>query len=110
MQAQILQTSGDKVAVPKDELIRAWSVLEKLVISLRNMGSYYSTPDRQTPLSSERHAEMLAELDQFFSPELIREMNQARIALGQHLPEEEAEHLADHLIHAWSAPVSAESK
>ena len=105
MPAQAIRTDQQVIAVPKDDVVRAWSVLEKVVLSLRNMGGHFSTPDKHTPLSPEMYQKMLEELNRFFTPELIREMGAARVALGRLLPEEEAEFIADNLIEFWTAPV-----
>ncbi len=101
MGSKLATPESDTIPVDKQDLIAVWSLLVKVVGSLRRMGSYYSTPDEHTPLEPEREQEMLRELSGFFSRPLIMEMIRNRQLLDKYLSDEEAEHLCDHVIQYW---------
>src|SRR5438046_10375750 len=106
MEAKASTASIETVPVAKSDLIEAWKVLDKVVVSLRKMGSYYSTPARDVPLPSEQHQEMLESLDKFMSAELWRELAHARRLLSEYLPDDETEEMSEHVIEYWK-PTSA---
>ena len=85
------------IPVARPDLVAAWTVLEKRVVSLRKMGSYYATPGPDVPLSPEREQSMLRDLDAYFSPELVGEISKARRLLGEYLPDDEAEAISEAL-------------
>ena len=61
MNAKLLQPETEKIAVAKPDLVAAWALMERVVVSLRKMGSYYSTPGPDVPLPPEKQREMLRE-------------------------------------------------
>jgi hypothetical protein len=93
----VIARGPEAVAVSKGDLIAAWSILERVVVSLHKMGSHFATSSPDQELEPSRHLEMLGELDRFFTPELMRELSKARGALASYLPEDEAEALSDRL-------------
>lgn len=97
MEAKVLETENQSIPIAKCDLIRAWTVLEKLVVSLRKMGSFYSTPDAHTALPPDQRQKMLEDLDTYFSPEMVRELSVARRVLGEYLPDDEAEAISERL-------------
>lgn len=97
------QKEATGVMVAREDLIAAWSALEALVVSLHRIGSYYSTSGPDVPLEPERRQRMLEDLDAFVSAELVRELGAARVALSEYLPDDEAEHLSEHVIQYWSS-------
>ncbi len=105
MEARSLSPAVARVIVSRGDLVQAWSVLERLTVSLRRLGSHYAIPQGQAALSEARRREMLESLDSLFSPELCRDIAHARRLLSAHLPDEEAEALADHL-ETWRPPPS----
>lgn len=103
MEAQAATAAEPVIGVPKRDLIEAWSALDKLVVSLRKMGSYYAMPDEHTPLASDRREAMLEALDKFLSGDTWQELSRARRLLAECLPGEEIEHLSEHVIQYWQA-------
>ncbi len=91
----------ETVPVAKQDLIMVWSLLVKVAGSLHRMGSYYSTPDKHTPLEPEREQEMLREVSAYFTKPLIMEMIHDRQLLDKYLTDEETEHLSEHVIQYW---------
>jgi len=90
-------------------LVAAWSVLELVTVSLHQIGSAHAVASdqggRQT-IEQRRH--MLEALDAFFSPELLRQMAQARRTLGEYLSDDEAESISDRLDY-WSDRTSKQA-
>jgi hypothetical protein len=103
MEAKAIESGNETISVAKRDLIEAWSVLEKVVVSLRRMGSHYATPGPDVPLPPEHQQQMLKDLDAYFSPELVRELGRARRLLVEYLPEDETEHLSEHVLKYWNA-------
>lgn len=83
------------VTVAKQDLVEAWSVLEKVVVSLRAMGSHYASPGGSH--EAEHRREMLEDLNAYFSPALCKELSRARRLLGEYLPTDETTTLSDAL-------------
>ena len=110
MEAKLTKVVPQHVQMPKEELLAAWMAVEKVVRSLQRMGSYYSTPDAETPLDPSKHQEMLESLDAYFTPELFWELSRAGGMLAQYLPEDEVETACEEVIQYWTAPSAAGSK
>jgi hypothetical protein len=104
MALQSIETK-EMIPVAKSDIIAAWSVIEKMAVSLHRMGSYYSVPTAKDKLSPERHLEMLESLSAYMSPELVRELFKARRLLTGYLADDEAEAIADRL-EVWRSPGS----
>jgi hypothetical protein len=90
------------VSVVKRDLLEAWSVLEKLVVSLRKIGTAHAIKEGQANQTSNQRQMELEALDGFLSPELLRELSRARRVLADHLPVHELEALSEHSIEYWS--------
>ena len=101
MKTKVLDVETESIELPKRDIIQAWSVLEKLTVSLRKIGSHFSLPAGQIEQSPESRAAMLDELDRFISLELFKEIGSARMALLEHLPPDEAEYLSELVIQYW---------
>jgi hypothetical protein len=84
------------IAIAKNDLVNAWSTLEKLVVSLHRIGSHFATEAGKRQTAEER-TEMLREIDRFLSPSVMRELGQARVSLSDYLPEHEAQRISDRL-------------
>ena len=97
MEARAIAANPERVYVAKPDLIGAWTVLEKVVVSLRKIGSFYATPDEHTPLPPERHQEMLAALNSFMSGDVWKQLSHARSLLGQYVSDDEGEAISDAL-------------
>jgi hypothetical protein len=85
---------ADSLSVKKRDLINAWLVLEKLVVSLDKIGSAYATPS-EAEFSEQRAQEMYAEVGRFVTDNILNDANRYRIPLGNYLPNDEAETLSD---------------
>ena len=84
------------IIVAKNDMLAAWTVLENLAVSLDQIGGVFGhaeglghDPKRQRALQ-----EALA---MYLTPTLVQAINDARIRLGQYIPDEEAEALSDHI-------------
>jgi hypothetical protein len=102
MKAKTVTQAPAAVPVSKSDLIAAWSVLEKIVVSLRKIGSAHAASGGQAEQTSEQHQHELEAIDRFFSPEVLRELSRARRLLAEYLPGEEIEGLSEHSIQFWS--------
>jgi hypothetical protein len=102
METQALMPPETPIAMPKRDLLEVWSVLEKVVVSLRKIGSEYAIPKDQIDQTPEQRQQMLEAFEDFFSPELFSELARARRLLTEHLPDEETEYISENLIRFWS--------
>ena len=87
----------EMVVVRKDDLVLAWLGLERLVVGLHRIGSYYSTPSAEVGLAPAQHAEMLEEIARLLDHDFYRKLGKARVTLSRYLPNDEAETLSDGL-------------
>ena len=99
MQARARTTDLEELAVKKQDLVNAWLLLEKLVVSLDRIGSAYATASG-TLLSEERLRQMHAEVGRFITDQILEDASRSRVPLGQYLPAEEAEAISD-AIEYW---------
>jgi|GEM_PF-6184878 len=106
MSAKALLRDSPGIAVSKEDLVAAWSLLEQVVVSIRKIGSAYATTDSATPQTPLQRQQMLEALEQLFSPELVQNLNAARVRLGGYLPDQEAEAISESLDF-WSAKSAA---
>jgi hypothetical protein len=90
-------TQPEIVALRKSDLIEAWSILERLVVSLHKIGSHHATPSSDVPMTPQQRESFLAALEDFFGPDFFREAARARRALSQYIPDEEGEAISDSL-------------
>ncbi len=92
-----MQPRDQTVPIVKRDLIQAWSVLERLAVSLQKIGSHFATAGPDVPLSASRRRQMLEELDAFFSSALYDDIAKARRALCEYLDHDEGEMISDQL-------------
>jgi hypothetical protein len=97
MEAKALNPTTDAVMVRKEDLVEAWSLLLRMVISLRKIGSCYAVSHGQTEQTPEQRQNMIEAIAEFMSPELWHELSHVRVALETYLPDDEAEAIADRL-------------
>ncbi|HEY8667536.1 MAG TPA: hypothetical protein VIL86_12775 [Tepidisphaeraceae bacterium] len=102
MTTEMLTKRSPAIPVAKSDLMAAWSLLEKLAVSLRKIGSAFAIPQGQTDQTPEQHQAELEALDQFFTSSLMREIANARKLLVQYLPGQELEELSEHEIGYWN--------
>jgi hypothetical protein len=96
MHTKAQSESAEVVAVKKQDLIDAWRILENLTISLHKIGGAYAVPTRDQ-FTPEVERRMLEEIGRFTLERIVDDANRFRIALGDYLPDEEAEALADQI-------------
>jgi len=97
MQTRPLKPEAETVSVNKRDLIEAWSLLERLVVSLRKIGSHYAIPQGEAEHTPQQRQQMLEALEQVFTPDLWRELAHGRRVIGEYLPNDEAEAISDQL-------------
>jgi hypothetical protein len=101
MHAEAKPDNAETIAVGKQDLINAWTVLEKIAVSIDKIGSAYAVPAREdwTPEIEQR---MLVEIGQFIRDHVADEANRFRQPLSECLSEDEAETLSDQIDY-WQA-------
>lgn len=97
MQPQMLASPEQKIAVAKRDLVEAWSLLERLVVSLRKIGSHYAIPSDQTEQTPEQWSAMMTALDEYLTGETAQALAHVRRVLGEYLPDDEAEAISEQL-------------
>jgi hypothetical protein len=97
MEAKTLASGAEQISVDKRDLIEAWSLLERIVISLRKIGSVHAIPQGQVEQTPQQRQQMLEALGEFFNAELWSDLSHARVVIAEYLPEEEAEAISDAL-------------
>lgn len=97
MENKALAPSDVMVTVGYTDLMQAWSVLEKLTVSLDKIGGHYAVPGDRGPQAPEERQRMLEAIGAYLSPELCREIAEAREVIGRFLPDDEAEAVSDRL-------------
>ena len=97
---RINHDSPATIEVKTADLVAAWSVLERTVVSLATIGRCFGQPVKE-PWNERNYQEMLLALDQFLSPELLKELSRSRRALGDYIPDDEAEDLSEKVINYW---------
>lgn len=88
---------SESIIVSKDDLVLAWTGLEKLIVPLHRIGSRYATSGPDVPLTQEQRNEMLEEIGRLLSYDLVEQLGSARVILGDYLPNDEAEAISDSL-------------
>jgi hypothetical protein len=96
MHAKSKTNDAEKVAVDRRELVQTWSLLETLVVSIDKIGSAHSLPSKEH-FTKQLEQAMLADIGRFVLDQIFDDANRLRIALGEYLPDDEAEELSDRL-------------
>ena len=86
----------DMVKIAKDDVVAAWTVLENLAVSLDQIGGVFGHAEGSGHDPKQQRALQEA-LAMYLTPTLVRAINDARIRLGQYIPDEEAEALSEHI-------------
>jgi hypothetical protein len=84
--------------IAKDDVLAAWAVLENLAVSFDQIGSAFGQAKGKTCSPEERHALQEA-LAAYITPALVQAINEARLGLGQYIPDEEAEALSEQIAY-----------
>ncbi|HSF34090.1 MAG TPA: hypothetical protein VLK82_27000 [Candidatus Tectomicrobia bacterium] len=84
--------------IAKDDVLAAWAVLENLAVSFDQIGSVFGQAKGKTCSPEQQHAlqEVLAA---YITPALVQAINEARLGLGQYIPDEEAEALSEQIAY-----------
>jgi hypothetical protein len=90
----IMTQKRDVVKVTKRDLIGAWTILENLAVSLDQIGSVFGGENGATP-DAACQEELRKALAAYLTPDLVKTINEARIRLGQYIPNAEAEALSE---------------
>lgn len=73
------------IEIAKNDLIRAWQILEEMRVSLDRIGGYFAEePDK-----------MRLELDKYFSPNVWKKISNASFVLAKYLSEKERENISE---------------
>ena len=84
--------------IAKADALAVWAVLENLAVSFDQIGAVFSQADGITCSPEQPHALQEA-LAAYITPALVQAINEARIRLGQYIPDEEAEALSAHIAY-----------
>ena len=84
------------IKISKDDLFAAWMVLENLAVSFDQMGAAFAGAKRS---ELEQQRALQEALVAYLTPTLVQAINEARVRLGQYLPDEEAEALAEQIAY-----------
>ncbi len=84
------------ISVCKQDLINAWSLLEKIAVSIDKIGSAHGTPTK-ADFTPDRERKMLIEVGRFILDHVADDANRLREPLGDYLPNDEAEALSDQI-------------
>lgn len=84
------------VKVAKDDVLVAWTVLENLTVSLDQIGAMFGRAEGE-PHDPRQQLALQEALATYLTPTLVQAINNARIRLGQYIPDEEAESLSERI-------------
>jgi hypothetical protein len=82
------------VKVAKSDLLAAWTVLENLAVSLDQIGGAFGGK-KSTANGTASRPEVQEALAAYLTLELVKAINEARVRLGQYIPDAEAEALSE---------------
>jgi hypothetical protein len=86
------------IIVTKEDLLAAWTVLENLAVSLDQIGSVFGRAEGTLHDPKQQRALQEA-LTTYLTPTLVQAISDARIRLGQYIPDEEAEALSERIAY-----------
>ena len=91
-------TRKDLVEVTKEDVHAAWAVLENLAISLDQIGAVFGRA-KDAPHDPKQQRALQEALAAYLTPSLVQAINDARIRLGQYIPDREAEALSEKIAY-----------
>ncbi|MBI4333723.1 MAG: hypothetical protein HY673_20875 [Chloroflexi bacterium] len=91
-------TQEEMVEVAKNDLLAAWAVLENLAVSLDQIGGVFGR-ENDAANGSENRPALQEALGAYLTPELVKAINDARMRLGQYVPDEEAEAMSERIAY-----------
>jgi hypothetical protein len=86
------------IRVAHDDVLAAWTVLENLAVSFDQIGAAFAGLKHATDEPKQQKA-LQAALAAYVTPTLVQAINDARIRLGQYVPDEEAETLTERIAY-----------
>jgi hypothetical protein len=86
------------IEIAKDDVLTAWAVLENLAVSFDQIGAVFGQA-KSTEYSPEQQHALQEALAVYITPVLVQAINEARLRLGQYIPDEEAEALSEHIAY-----------
>jgi hypothetical protein len=84
--------------IAKEDVLAAWAVLENLAVSFDQIGAVFGQAKGKTCSPEQQHAFQEA-LATYITPALVQAINEARLGLGQYIPDEEAEALSEQIAY-----------
>jgi hypothetical protein len=86
------------IIVTKGDVLAAWTVLENLAVSLDQIGSTFGRA-KGTLHDPKQQRALQEALATYLTPPLVQAINDARIRLGQYVPDDEAEALSERIAY-----------
>jgi hypothetical protein len=86
------------LGIAKEDVLAAWAVLENLAVSFDQIGAVFGQAKGKTG-SPEQQRDLQEALAAYITPALVQAINEARLGLGQYIPDEEAETLSEHIAY-----------
>jgi hypothetical protein len=96
------------IRVTHDDVLAAWTVLENLAVSFDQIGAAFGGL-KHTTNDPKQQKTLQAALAAYVTPTLVQAINDARIRLGQYIPDEEAEALSERIAYWNYAGLSKET-
>ena len=86
------------IEIAKDDVRAAWAVLANLAVSVDQIGAVFGQAQGTTCSPGQQHTLQEA-LAAYITPALVQAINEARMRLGQYIPDEEVEALSAHIAY-----------
>ena len=84
--------------IAKEDVLAAWAVLENLVVSFDQIGAVFGQAKGKTRSPEQQHALQEA-IAAYITPALVQAINEARLRLGQYVPDDEVEALSEQIVY-----------
>src|SRR5262245_26417528 len=91
--------------VAQEDVLAAWVVLENLAVSFDQIGAVFGQVTGTACSPEQQHALQEA-IAAYITPALVQAINEARLRLGQYIPDDEAEALSEHIAYGDYASLS----
>jgi len=100
----------DTIEIAKDDALAAWAILENLAVSLDQIGAAFGSINGATSRTLEQQRAFQEALATYLTPKVVQAINEARIRLGQYIPDVEAEALSERIPYWDYATLPKERK
>ena len=84
--------------IAKADVLAAWAVLENMAVSFDQIGAMFGQAKGKARSPEQQHALQEA-IAAYITPALVQAINEARLRLGQYIPDQEAEALSEHIAY-----------